>query len=115
MSPTICFHHSNQYILVELFNILNYTLRPVLSLETQFDGGISPVLSVVVHATVTQPSSVQALLLGQNSEYTEDYRHTGINLDTHQSVSHGIRDVLEVLRCSLDENTNGYHGIEWAG
>lgn len=90
----------------------NLTLSPLLALKTQFHSRTSPVLTMVMHMTIPKPSTLQSLLLRQNSKQAKDNRDTRIKLHTHESLADGVGDVFEVHGCALDEHADGDDRIE---
>lgn len=52
------------------------------------------------------------LLLSQHRQQAENKRDAGVELDAHEALRHGIRDILEVHRLALDEDANGNEGVE---
>lgn len=67
---------------------------------------------VVAFAVNASPSL--CLLLVEHGEDAEDDGDARIQLNPHQAVHGGIRDVLKVHRLSLDEDADGDDGVKRA-
>lgn len=68
---------------------------------------------MIMHTTpLHQASSLQTLLLRQNSQQPKNNRHPTIQLHPHQPVAHRIRNVLKVHRRALDQHADGDDRVE---
>lgn len=87
-------------------------LQPLPPLHSQFHRSVAPILPMVVHATLAEPSPLQALFLVEDRQQSENHRDPRVQLNPHQSVADSVRDVFKVHRRTLDEHANRDNGIE---
>lgn len=90
-------------------------LCPPLRLDTEFDGGRAPILSVVVplgFPSDTRP--LERLLVRVAVQHAVNDGHARLELDPHQAVRDGVRDVLEMLGRAFDQDSDGDDGGEGA-
>ena len=90
----------------------NLPLRPIPTLHTQLHRRTPPILTMIVHPPIAQPSSLQPLLLRQHRQQTEDHGHSRIQLHPHQAVADRIGNIFKVHRGTLDQHANGDDGVE---
>ena len=97
--------------LLALPSLLNLAHGPVLAPDTKLNSSQAPVLAMIV-ATGRDAGASLCLLVVEDSEDTEDDGDAGVELDAHQAVGDGVRDVLEVHGLALDEDTDGDYGVK---
>ncbi|OSS55100.1 hypothetical protein B5807_01715 [Epicoccum nigrum] len=90
-------------------------IHPPLPLNSQLHRRAPPVLSVVmplVPIRSCNPRPEQPLLLRQHRQQPKNNRHIAVQLQPHEAMRHGIRNVLEVHRLALDQHSNRNNSVE---
>ena len=70
---------------------------------------------MVVHLSRHQACPLESLLFCQERQQSKDDGDVLVELQLHECMRHGVRDVLEMHGRALDEHSNGYNGIERSG
>lgn len=69
-------------------------------------------MSLVLPTSNTR--ALESLVIGECGENAEDDRSSQVKLYAHETVRHGVTDVLEVHSGSLDEDTNSNDSVKLA-
>lgn len=122
-SPVLSANTTNEHYRYNCISVTTFiyllrklSLRPVFRFGTHFDGGVRPVLAVIVAFVRAGPetSALQRLLLSERGQHAKDNRSPGVELHAHKSVGDRVADVLEVHSRALNERANGDNRIEGA-
>ena len=97
--------------------LLELSFAPPPRADRHLDGGQTPVLAVIVALVITAADSCsdQSLPFVERGENPKDDGDAGVELDTHEAVRDGIRDVFEVHCFAFDQNADCDHRIEGLG
>lgn len=69
--------------------------------------GRKPIRTVTLVPVSTEPGPLQRLVIRQRGQHPENDGYTGVQLDAHQAMRHGVTDVLKVHGGALDEASDG--------
>lgn len=61
-----------------------------------------------------EAGTLESLVVGKSGKDTKDHGGTGVELDAHEAVAHGVTDVLKVHGRALDEHTDSDDGVKLA-